>query len=107
MSWIIIRKSTVVARLIAMPYAAPPRCVLVASGAPKRAMMMQVTGTAIFCASSTLSSLALPPERCSAVTNRRSSANRMSSGILGRGHESAGASRKWLSRPESNDTTKS
>ena len=52
-----------VARLTAMPYAEPPRCVLVASGAPNSAMMMHVTGMAILSARSTRSTLASPPDR--------------------------------------------
>src|SRR5439155_22083557 len=48
-----MRKTTVIARLMPMPYAAPPRCVLVASGAPNKAMMMQVMGIAILSARST------------------------------------------------------
>ena len=43
-SWIMRRKMIVVARLTPMPYAVPPRCVLVARGAPKRAMTRQVIG---------------------------------------------------------------
>ena len=46
------------------------RCVLVASGAPNSAMMMHVTGTAIFSARSTRERFASPPERSIAVMNR-------------------------------------
>jgi hypothetical protein len=62
-----MRKSTVVARLMPTPYAAPPRWVLVASGAPKSTMITQVTGMAILSARSTRSSFASPPERSSAA----------------------------------------
>ena len=66
-SWISIRKMIVVPRLMPMPYAAPPRCVLVASGAPNSAMMMHVMGIASLSARSTRSSLASPPDRSSAL----------------------------------------
>ena len=59
-----------VARLTPTPYAEPPRCVLVASGAPNSAMMMHVTGTAIFSARSTRDRLASPPDRSIALMYR-------------------------------------
>ena len=52
-SWIMRRKIIVVARLTPIPYAEPPRCVLVARGAPNSAMMMHVIGMAILSARST------------------------------------------------------
>jgi hypothetical protein len=71
--WMSIRNIPVVARLIPMPYAAPPRLVLVASGAPKIAMIKHVMGMAILSARATLSSFASPPERSSAAMKRLSS----------------------------------
>ena len=64
----------VVARLTPMPYAVPPRWVLVARGAPNSAMTRQVIGMAIFSARSTRSTFASPPDRSSARMNRVSSA---------------------------------
>ena len=66
-----------VARLTAMPYAPPPRCVLVASGAPKSAMITHVNGTASFSARSTRDRFASPPERSMAVMYRVMSRYRM------------------------------
>ena len=72
-SWISMRNVTVIARLSPMPYAAPPRWVLVASGAPNRAITRHVMGMAILSARSTLRRFASPPDRSSARMNRVSS----------------------------------
>ena len=64
----------VVARLMPMPNAVPPRCVLVARGAPKNTMITHVTGIAILSESSTLISFASAPDRSSDRMKRRSSA---------------------------------
>ena len=53
----------VVPRLIAIPTAAPARGLVIARGAPKMAMMKQVTGIATLRARYTISLLASFPER--------------------------------------------
>ena len=106
-SWIIIRKMIVTPRLTPTPYAAPPRCVLVASGAPNSAMIRHVTGIAILSACSTLSSLTSPPDRCSALMNRPRSRYPISCGERGVASRSAGCSFIPLSRSESKLTAKS
>ena len=68
------RNTTVVPRLTATPYAAPPRWLLVASGAPNSAMMMHAAGIAIFSMRSTLSVFTSVPDRSAARMNRESSA---------------------------------
>src|SRR5690606_30834562 len=64
-SWMRRRKRMVVPRLTPIPYAAPPRCELVARGAPNSAMIMQVTGIASFSIRPTRNLSALPPDRSS------------------------------------------
>ena len=56
-----IMKTSTVARESPIPNAAPPRLLLVASGAPKRMMISVVTGIEIFCSRFTSSSFAFPP----------------------------------------------
>src|SRR4030095_6898302 len=73
-TWMRMRNVMVMARLRPMPHAAPPRCVLVAKGAPNIAMMMQVIGMAILSARSTLMLFTSLPERSMARIYRPSSA---------------------------------
>ena len=56
-----------------IPYAAPPLCVLVASGAPNSRITMHVTGIAILSIRSTLSSFTSAPDRSIDVMKRPSS----------------------------------
>ncbi len=65
-SWMNVRYTTVVPRLMAMPMAVPWRGLVTASGAPKRAMTRQAAGSAILSARSTSILLVSLPERLSA-----------------------------------------
>src|SRR5262245_19108789 len=89
-----------------MPHAPPPRWLLVASGAPNSAMMMHVTGTAIFNARSTRERFASPPERSMAVMNFVISAYRMLCGSGALVIISAGVAVNCLSRADANEVVR-
>jgi hypothetical protein len=88
----------VVARLMPMPNAVPPRCVLVARGAPKKTMITHATGIAILSESSTLISLSSAPDRSSDRMKRLSSRKPICSGLFGADVRSIGASSRSASR---------